>query len=287
MDTRFLASFVAVVDEGSMAAAARLLNITPAAVAQRVRALEGEIGTALVSRAGRTVAPTEAGLAILDRARSLSRDVRDLQAVAAGDQPAGELRVGANSTSVSGLLPAVLNRLNKHHPAVRVILGRGHSSGLYQQLVDRQIDVAMIPEPSFVLPKSCDWREIRREPLVLITPSSLRRRDPVRILKSEPFIRYNQGRWGRANITNYLRANDIKPQQRFELDSLDAIAIMVDRGLGVSLIPDFAGPWPEGLAVRKRAVGGDTYERRIGLVWLRASARLRLIRAFVEEFENA
>ena len=39
----------------------------------------------------------------------------------------------------------------------------------------------------------------------------------------------------------------IVPQERFELNALNAIAVMVDRGLGVSLVPDWARPWPEGL----------------------------------------
>ena len=37
------------------------------------------------------------------------------------------------------------------------------------------------------------------------------------------------------------------PRERFELNALNAIAVMVDRGLGVSLVPDWARPWPEGL----------------------------------------
>jgi DNA-binding transcriptional LysR family regulator len=60
MDTKFLDSFVTVVDHGSIAEAARRLNLTPGAVAQRVRALEEEIGAALLIRSGRTVRPTEA-----------------------------------------------------------------------------------------------------------------------------------------------------------------------------------------------------------------------------------
>jgi DNA-binding transcriptional LysR family regulator len=44
LETQFLHTFVAVVDHGSMAAAARVLNITPAAVAQQIRTLEREIG---------------------------------------------------------------------------------------------------------------------------------------------------------------------------------------------------------------------------------------------------
>jgi DNA-binding transcriptional LysR family regulator len=58
MDTRFLESFVIVAETGSIAEAARRLNLTPAAVAQQLRALGQEIGNGLVVRAGRTVRPS-------------------------------------------------------------------------------------------------------------------------------------------------------------------------------------------------------------------------------------
>jgi DNA-binding transcriptional LysR family regulator len=286
MDMHFLESFVVVVDQGSIAAAARNLNLTPATVAQRLRALETEIGCALVARSGRTVSPTEAGYAILDRARTLTRDVRDLQAMASGNEPVGELRVGANSTAVSGLLPPVLSTLSNRYPAIKATLRRDHSSALYEQILDHRVDVAMITEPNFALSKACAWREIRCEPLVLITPKEMAVSTPKTALRTQPFIRYNQGRWGRANIANYLRDIGVRPEAGYELDSLDAIAIMVSSGLGVSLIPDFAPPWPEGLHIAKTPIAGQKYQRRIGMIWLRASARLRLIRAFVEEFST-
>src|SRR6218665_3585217 len=84
MDTRYLQSFVAVVELGSMAEAARRLALTPAAIAARVKALEDDIGVPLVPRAGRPGRPTEAGLQMLDPPRKLMRDVRDLRAATHG-----------------------------------------------------------------------------------------------------------------------------------------------------------------------------------------------------------
>lgn len=98
MDTQFLGTFVTVVDRGSMAAAARVLNITPAAVAQQIRTLEREIGAVLIARAGRTVSVTEAGSRIVQRARELLRDVGDLRTVANDSATAGELRLGPAPT---------------------------------------------------------------------------------------------------------------------------------------------------------------------------------------------
>jgi len=142
-------------------------------------------------------------------------------------------------------------------------------------------------QPSFTLPKACSWRPVRQEPLLLIAPGGTNVSRPKSVLRTQPFIRYNQGRWGRTNIANYLRDIGVRAEERFELDTLDAIVIMVSRGLGVSLIPDFAPPWPEGLEIVKKPILDKKYERGIGFVWLRASPRLRLIRAFVDAFSTS
>ena len=89
MDTRFLESFIHVVELGSMAEAARRLNLTPAAVAQRVKALEVELGMPLLARAGRIVRPTEAGHAVYHRSSSVLRSLRGLKAAAMLDVVGG------------------------------------------------------------------------------------------------------------------------------------------------------------------------------------------------------
>jgi len=69
MDTRFVQSFLMAVDRGSIAEAARRLNLTAPAIAKRIRALESEVGAVLVKRSGRTIRATEAGAAIIEHAR--------------------------------------------------------------------------------------------------------------------------------------------------------------------------------------------------------------------------
>src|SRR2546427_349269 len=191
VDTQFLNTFVAVADRGSMAAAARLLNITPAAVAQQIRTLEREIGAALIARSGRTVSVTEAGARLLQRARDL----------------------------------------------------------------------------------------LREEPLVVLAPQSLAGRDPHELLATQPLIRYDRNQWGGRQADQYLRLAGIVPRERFELNALNAIAVMVDRGLGVSLVPDWARPWPEGLKLARIPLPREFEPRRIGIVWSRATIRLRLVTA--------
>ena len=281
MDTRFLESFVTVADKGSIAEAARRLNLTPAAVAQRIHALESEIGARLLSRSGRTVRVTEAGAAILSRARNFVQEVRDLRSIAS-EGTSGELRLGAVSTAISGLLPDVLASMTEKYPQIEIYILPGTSAELYQKVVSGDLDAALIAQPPFAIPKACAWRVFRDEPLVVLTPASKRFRDPHTALATEPFIRYDRNNWGGRLVDGYLRQAGIRPHDRFELDGLEAIAVLVDRGLGVSLVPDWAPPWPEGLSLAKWPVANQSFTRRMGLVWTRASLRVRLVNAFLE-----
>jgi DNA-binding transcriptional LysR family regulator len=285
MDTRFLESFVLAVDNGSIAEAARRLNLTAAAVAKRIHALENEIGAALVTRSGRTIRPTEAGAAIVERARRFLAEARDFKSIAVADRPSGQLRLGAISTALSGLLPDILALMKENYPQIDVSIAVGHSGGLYRKVLDGDdLDAAVITEPPFAIPKSCAWRMLREEPLIVLTRAPARSRKPHAILASEPFIRLDRKVWPGRLVDDYLRKVGIRPRELFEIDQFDPIAVMVDRGLGVSLLPDWAPPWPEGLSLAKLPVpGGRSFARRIGLIWPRASLRLRLVKAFLEQ----
>jgi DNA-binding transcriptional LysR family regulator len=282
MDSRFLESFVMVVDNGSIAEAARRLDLTAAGVAQRIKALEAHIGAGLLVRSGQRVKPTEAGIAVLAGAREVLAGIRDLRSVALDDRPSGQLRLGATGSSTSGLLPDILNLLTKRYPQIEVHIVSGNGAELYQSLLAGELDAAIIPQPSFAVPKAYDWQLLREEQLVVVAPAETRRRDPHALLRSEPFIRPRRNSWIGRLVEGYLRHAGIRPHERFELDTFEAIAVMVDRGLGVALMHDFAPPWPEGLSLTKLRVPDNAFGRRLGLMWSRASVRIRLVRAFAE-----
>jgi len=283
METRFLETFLAVVDNGSIAAAARRLNVTPAAVAQRIRALEDEMGFPLFLRCGRTVSVTEAGSSIVGRVRDFVVQVRDLKMHSGKKSLAGELRLGAVSSAITGLLPGILTRVVKKYPDVDVYVVPGTSAVLYQQVLAGELDAAIITQPYFDVPKTCEWQTLHREALVLLKPAALKSDDIHAMLSQHPFIRYDRRSWGGRLVDNYLRKAGIRPHERFEIDALDAIAVLVDRGLGVALVPDWAPPWPAGLSLSKLVIPDRSFDRHIGMVWARATSRLRLVRVVLQE----
>ncbi len=286
MDSRFLQSFVIVVDCGSLAEAARRLDLTPAAVATRIKALEEGLGTPLVRRAGRTVKATEAGLKILEHARRVLRDVRDLHAIAHDDVPLGELRLGASASALTGLLPPVLRRLYERHPKLELYIQPGASSQLYHSVTTGVLDAALIVEPHFTLPKACEWRVLAEEPLCVVAPLSMAGRDPLDLLATEPFIRYDRAMWGGRLADRYLRERHIRPRERIEIDALSAIAVLVDQGLGVALLPDWTPPWPDGLKIVRLPLPPPAPVRRMGLVWSAQGPRAAVARALLQEAQD-
>jgi DNA-binding transcriptional LysR family regulator len=282
METRFLETFLLVVEHGSLAEASRRLGISPAAVAQRTQALEDEIGVALLMRAGRQVRPTPAGLAIIERSRQILTDVRHLRILAAEDAPSGELRLGAISTALTGLLAPALSSLRETVPNLEMFLLPGTSAVLYQQLVDGGIDAAILVEPPFPILKTFDWRLLRSERMTLLAPRAWAGEDVHTLLATRPFVRYDRNNWGGRFVDRYLQDAGVAPREWLELDSLEAIALVVANGLGVALVPDWARPSPDSGDTVRLALPLPAEPRRIGMLWPRNSAAGRLVAVLLE-----
>ncbi|HEJ6973800.1 TPA: LysR family transcriptional regulator, partial [Serratia marcescens] len=88
-----LAIFVAVVQQGSLAAAGRKLRRSAPAITRAIAALEQRFGTRLVERTTRRLAPTEAGMRLLERAQQLLQDYQAVVQDTAEAQLSGLLRV--------------------------------------------------------------------------------------------------------------------------------------------------------------------------------------------------
>ncbi|GGJ87970.1 LysR family transcriptional regulator [Pseudomonas matsuisoli] len=280
MDTRYLESFLHVAQLGSTAAAARLLNLTPTAVAQRIKALEHEIGASLLTRTGRNMQATPAGVALLEPARELIQRTQELRAIAALDEIAGDLRIGCITTALGYLVPDTLASLISTYEHLRPQLEPAFSTELYGKILAGDIDIAILVKPSFELPKELIWRSLRDEPFVVLAPQDMQDQDPHRLLATQPFIRYHRRSWGGMLADRYMLEEGIQPNQRFEIDALDAIAAMVRGRLGVSLVPQWNPLHANLNELAQIPLPAPGLQRPIGLLWRRNSAKSPLIQVF-------
>ena len=282
MELRYLQTFVATVECGSIAEAARRLDITAAAVAARLKTLEDELGAELVHRAGRVVRPTKAGMNIFACARDMLRTERDLRALAAEETVIGELTLGTFVSALTTILPPVLTQLYAENPELSVSVVSNSSAELCRLVASGELDAAIVVEPQFVLSKTCEWLPLMDEPLVVVARLDQVHRDAHDLLQTEPFIRYDRTVLGGQLADRYLHEQGIIPHQRLEINGLMSIAVLVDKGLGISLLPDWSDLWTGGLSIGRVPLPGIAPVRRIGVIWGARSPRAALTEQFLK-----
>jgi len=137
--------FLAVVDAGSIRAAARGLRLSQPALTKSIRQLEQELGAVLVTRSVRGALPTEHGRAFLARARAVSADLRRAREEIAQMNGAreGTLAIGSAPGPALGLLPEVLVRLRERWPGAAIRVADISPAEVLPALRDGSLDLAL------------------------------------------------------------------------------------------------------------------------------------------------
>lgn len=148
-----IAVFVAAVDEGSLAAAARRHRITPAMAGRHIDALEAALKSRLLQRTTRRLQLTEAGRAYYQRCRRVLEELEEAQReageLAAG--PRGTLRIAAPVTFGALHLGSLIARYLRDYPAVGVeVTLRDRFVDLVQDGIDVAIRIGQLPDASLV-----------------------------------------------------------------------------------------------------------------------------------------
>ena len=124
-DIKPLLVFAAVLEHGSMNAAAAALGMTPSAVSQHINRLETLHGIKLLNRSTRSLAPTDAGRALGEYCRRLAATLADTRTVIDNlkTEPVGELRISLTSSVISShAFQTAFSRLQTEFPKIRPVL---------------------------------------------------------------------------------------------------------------------------------------------------------------------
>ncbi|GAA0777223.1 MAG: LysR family transcriptional regulator [Brevundimonas sp.] len=134
--------FVRALEEGSLSAAARRLDLSPAVASRRLARLEDRLGVRLIERTSRRLAPTEAGRLVYDRAAQLLEGVEDLEAVVSRrtTQARGLLRVSAPTSFGRRRLAPLLQPFLAAQPRLTLEL---NLTDAFVDLMAEDVDVAV------------------------------------------------------------------------------------------------------------------------------------------------
>ena len=135
-------AFLATLEEGSLSAAARALNLTQPTLGRQVAALEETLGVTLFERSGRQVIPTPAALEVAEHVRDMGEAAVKFSLVASGQSQSveGVVKISASEMYSTLVLPLVIERLRKDHPGIVIEVV---STNALSDLRNREADIAI------------------------------------------------------------------------------------------------------------------------------------------------
>jgi DNA-binding transcriptional LysR family regulator len=284
--------FVAVAEERNFTRAAARLHIVQSAVSSAIKSLERELGTPLLERTSRRVLLTDAGAALLPKARAALDAVRDARD--AVDEVRGGLRgtvrIGT-MTSVSLVdIPALLSRYHRRYPQVDLQLTASPSSGsqtIAETVAEGGFDLAFVSLPDRA-PAGIVLRELAADDLALVVASDHRlagrRRVPITELADETFVEFPAGYGNRVVADRAFAAAGLTRRITVEITNIAEGANYVRHGLGIALLPGFIIPRRRDLA-RLTVTGADLrWPMSLAIPAARTpSAAARALIAMIEE----
>jgi len=277
MSIHLLRTLVAIADEKTFSAAAEVVNVTHAAVSQQMQTLESNMGVTLFDRSTRTPELTPLAAEIVIKARVLIREYDNLvPSVLDDDGMHGEIRFGALPTTLTGLTPSAMAMYREKFPNIVLRVSPGLTESLLSDLKRGKLDAALLTKPH-LLPEELEFRELAEESLELIAAHSETCDDPLELLRSRPFIRFNRTAVVGTLIDNWIVSKQIHVNETMELDSLEAIASMVNANLGVSIVPKLLVPSDGTVSLKSLSLGPSTPTRVLGLAYHAQHVKTRAI----------
>lgn len=142
MDWTLWQSFLAVVDTGSLSAAATRQGSTQPTLGRHIKALEDDLGVPLFVRTVRGLEPTEAALALVDDARAMGGAAERLALKATGktETLSGTVRITASVVVANLVLPPMIAQLRQAEPLIQIEIVASDQS---QNLLRRDADIAL------------------------------------------------------------------------------------------------------------------------------------------------
>lgn len=150
MDLKSLRYFLAIVDEGSISAAAESLNLSQPNISRQMTLLEKELGAKLFERGSRRIVLTEEGMLLRRRAVEILQlaDTAVTEIGSAGKGVIGTVRIGCGETDAMRVVARAIRRFSEMHPMVRFELHSGNAEDVSDLLERGLVDFGVLIEPT-------------------------------------------------------------------------------------------------------------------------------------------
>ncbi len=231
-------AFMKIVETGSFTKAAAELGYTQSAISQMVHSLEAELSTTLFKRAKNKVELTPDGEAFLPYIRNVNNARRELleKSREMRGLKGGNIRIGTFSSVSSNWLPGLMKDFKIQYPSVHFDLQQGEYTNIANWIKEGSVDFGFVNPDAVtgleVIPLRID------EMLAVLPPEhplSSRKKVLLQALAAEPYILLDEGE---LSVTlESFKQNGLEPNIQYRVFDDYTIMSMVEKGLGVSILP--------------------------------------------------
>lgn len=242
-------SFVTVISEGSMTAAADKLFLTQPAISQQIKNLEDDLGVELLVRGVRQIKPTLQGEILYDYAKKILQlgNQAEVAVKAMGAELEGHLRVGTLNSVGVHLMSPLVSRMLKHNPKLSIKIDYSQGEDLIDSFQRKELDVLILPEVSSQFKKDLpetDKKFLFKEEMWLVgsgKDSDMPRQIGIQEFSKYPFILFT-GEYPEFNDKLKKAFQDEKVDLRptIESSNVGTLKRLIESGLGWGFLPSLS-----------------------------------------------
>ena len=240
-----LRTLVATAETLNFTKASEALNLTQSAVSHQIKALEEELGTPLFIRASRGVKLTDAGRLAYEHAKRIVADAEDMVLAVAHREKAlvGTVRVAAATQALVHLFAPLFEEFMDSHPSVELVFRTTTSTDqTVNGILDGSIDVGFASLA--VYSPGLAFSRIFEDELVLVVGKkhTLAKKRSVTVdeIRDDRWILFERGASIRRATDAFFKEARMVPEKALESNDTYFIKLMIERGLGIALMPGWA-----------------------------------------------
>lgn len=241
-----LTTFVTVMSEGSMTAAADKLYLTQPAVSQQIRNLEEDLGVELLVRGVRSIKATPQGEVLYEYAKKIIHLTQQAEIAikSIGNQMRGQLRIGSLNSIGLHLMSPIVGRLMRHNPDLQIKIDYERGEELIKGFKKSIYDVLIIPDVKTEFStelEGCEQKFLAKEEMWLVGTSKdekMPQQITTKNLGEFPLVNFTD-EFPNFNkqLTEKLDGQGVKYSSIFESANVGTLKRVIEAGLGWGFLP--------------------------------------------------
>jgi LysR family hydrogen peroxide-inducible transcriptional activator len=282
MNLRDLYYFVVLAELKHFGDAAKKCYVSQPTLSMQIKKLEESLGVHLFERTNKSVFLTDQGMILLARAKKIMMLVDEMKDIARNskDPFAGDLRLGVIPTVAPYLLPLVMPSLKNHYPDLKIWLIEDQTHRLINKLESGEIDAAIMAQPVESQFTSLNiFEEEFYFACATSNPLASSKKVAINALSSQPIMLLEEGHCLRDQAMAVCQMAKVNEVADFTATSLETLRLMVQSGMGVTLLPALAARTQSSSLLKCIPFAAPAPSRTLALFWRPGSPKIQCLQS--------